>query len=474
MRNQLFKSALLLALAAVVAFAVSYILEHTQPIDGIEFKVFNPLRVFLPSSVSGGNASITPADSLIDGKMNEVDSILFAHIDHRPQDVDSTSLHSADSSRSILRDIPSEDIPAGITDYSVEGDLLSVIRAELQVAESESYNIAFIGDSFIEGDILVERFRNLLQEQYGGLGVGFVPLTSETARFRRTVKHQFSGAWQTTSALHPKKGSRLLLSGQYQEVKGPASVTYNTISKPANLSFFERATLLYEANDTIHLSVKTNEAEARRISLPPDSAVLHLTTLSEGQIHSLSLDFTSAVSGRLHGVILSGDHGVNVDNYSLRGASGLQLAGISSSLAHQLNEIRPYHLIILSYGLNVVSSKESNDSYDWYFKSMSRALQHIKELFPHSTILIMSISDRATTRGGEVHSLSGVVRLLRQQHLLAQQYRCLFFNTYGVMKEMGGIGTFVEKGWAAKDYTHMSATGGAKIADALYNGLVVK
>ena len=38
--------------------------------------------------------------------------------------------------------------------------------------------IAFLGDSFIEGDILTADFRAMLQKQSGGCGVGFVPISS--------------------------------------------------------------------------------------------------------------------------------------------------------------------------------------------------------------------------------------------------------------------------------------------------------
>ena len=38
--------------------------------------------------------------------------------------------------------------------------------------------IAVFGDSFIEADILTADLRNMLQDKYGGCGVGFVTITS--------------------------------------------------------------------------------------------------------------------------------------------------------------------------------------------------------------------------------------------------------------------------------------------------------
>ena len=55
--------------------------------------------------------------------------------------------------------------------------------------------IAYFGDSFIEADILTADLREMLQQKYGGCGVGFVTITSMTSGFRPTVRHSFSG-WQ--------------------------------------------------------------------------------------------------------------------------------------------------------------------------------------------------------------------------------------------------------------------------------------
>lgn len=56
--------------------------------------------------------------------------------------------------------------------------------------------IAYFGDSFIEGDILTADLRSLLQQKFGGRGVGYVPVTSRVAGFRPTIKHTFEG-WES-------------------------------------------------------------------------------------------------------------------------------------------------------------------------------------------------------------------------------------------------------------------------------------
>ena len=51
--------------------------------------------------------------------------------------------------------------------------------------------IAYFGDSFIEADILTADLRAMLQQKYGGWGVGFVPLNSPINGFRPTVVPTF-------------------------------------------------------------------------------------------------------------------------------------------------------------------------------------------------------------------------------------------------------------------------------------------
>ena len=39
--------------------------------------------------------------------------------------------------------------------------------------------VAYFGDSFIEGDLITDHLRRLMQDKWGGCGVGFVDIASE-------------------------------------------------------------------------------------------------------------------------------------------------------------------------------------------------------------------------------------------------------------------------------------------------------
>ena len=81
--------------------------------------------------------------------------------------------------------------------------------------------IAYLGDSFIEVDILTSSLRTLLQKKFGGSGVGYVDMAPPYADNRSTVRQRYGG-WDTHCVLD--KGqydrNRLNPSGRYFVPKG--------------------------------------------------------------------------------------------------------------------------------------------------------------------------------------------------------------------------------------------------------------
>ena len=79
---------------------------------------------------------------------------------------------------------------------------------QLETNKSAKVRIAYFGDSMTDGDMIVQDFRTYFQEKFGGQGVGFVAITSESAASRSSVTHEFSGNWKTQSYLNVKYPQR--------------------------------------------------------------------------------------------------------------------------------------------------------------------------------------------------------------------------------------------------------------------------
>lgn len=449
-RNHLYRSFGLLLIGGLLAYGLSELLVALGPIAGYQFKEFNPLS------------------DLLDTTANQSYETLSIPL-RTANDTTATELHSADStnSKGVTTDtLTPLELSSRLMDYSEGQSALRHLRAALREGRSRSVRIAFVGDSFIEGDILVAPFRQALQQRYGGKGVGYVPLTSTVARFRQSIQQRFEGAWRQTLASKSNSRTLFTLSETFATATASASTSYK-------LTNADRVTLHY-VSDTIPVAITygINGGERQHVELPASHGALAEYTFPHGAVKQFELATGGGDGTRFYGVCFDGMTGISVDNYSLRGSSGTKLTAVSSALTSQLSRFRPYDLIILSYGLNVLSPKDNNDSYEWYYDAMAKSIEHIQQLYPHATILLMSLSDRATLHEGEIHPLNGVARVLRIQHRLAQRYGLLFWNTHEAMASLGGIKGFVDKGWAAKDYTHISMAGGTQLAKLLTADLI--
>ena len=449
-RNHLYRSFGLLLIGGLLAYGLSELLVALGPIAGYQFKEFNPLS------------------DLLDTTANQSYETLSIPL-RTANDTTATELHSADStnSKGVTTDtLTPLELSSRLMDYSEGQSALRRLRAALREGRSRSVRIAFVGDSFIEGDILVAPFRQALQQRYGGKGVGYVPLTSPVARFRQSIQQRFEGAWRQTLASKSNSRTLFTLSETFATATASASTSYK-------LTNADRVTLHY-VSDTIPVAITygINGGERQHVELPASHGALAEYTFPHGAVKQFELATGGGDGTRFYGVCFDGMTGISVDNYSFRGSSGTKLTAVSSALTAQLSRFRPYDLIILSYGLNVLSPKDNNDSYEWYYDAMAKSIEHIQQLYPHATILLMSLSDRATLHEGEIHPLNGVARVLRIQHRLAQRYGLLFWNTHEAMASLGGIKGFVDKGWAAKDYTHISMAGGTQLAKLLTADLI--
>ncbi|WP_304287462.1 hypothetical protein [Porphyromonas uenonis] len=449
-RNHLYRSFGLLLIGGLLAYGLSELLVALGPIAGYQFKAFNPLS------------------DLLDTTANQSYETLSIPL-QTANDTTATELHSADSTngKGVTTDtLTPLELSSRLMDYSEGQSALRRLRAALREGRSRSVRIAFVGDSFIEGDILVAPFRQALQQRYGGKGVGYVPLTSPVARFRQSIQQRFEGAWRQTFASKSNSRTLFTLSETFATATASASTSYK-------LTNADRVTLHY-VSDTIPVAITygINGGERQHVELPASHGALAEYTFPHSAVKQFELATGGGDGTRFYGVCFDGMTGISVDNYSLRGSSGTKLTAVSSALTAQLSRFRPYDLIILSYGLNVLSPKDNNDSYEWYYDAMAKSIEHIQQLYPHATILLMSLSDRATLHEGEIHPLNGVDRVLRIQHRLAQRYGLLFWNTHEAMASLGGIKGFVDKGWAAKDYTHISMAGGTQLAKLLTADLI--
>ncbi|MDR2585327.1 MAG: hypothetical protein LBC84_03775 [Prevotellaceae bacterium] len=332
--------------------------------------------------------------------------------------------------------------------------------------------VAMLGDSFIEGDIVSADLREQLQDIYNGCGVGFVPFASAVTQYRKTIKHYFNG-WDaytnlTTGELPNDIKGRFFISCQLAVPLPGAKTTYEGVDLYQHIKSSTTASLLFvnERKSAIHLTI--NDTIVQRFT--PESSPLVQKICVEGSISKLSLRIDNPTGFYGYGVAFEDTLGVCVDNYSLRGNSGYTLKSTAQSINRQIDSIRGYDLIILQYGLNVLSPKVRN--YDYYTTNMTKVIEELQKQFPRCAILVMGIGDRGSMLNGEFVTMPAVYDLIKAQRNIAKESHVAFWSTFDAMGGAESMATFVKKGWAAKDYTHLGYSGGKHIATSLVQAII--
>lgn len=333
--------------------------------------------------------------------------------------------------------------------------------------------IAVFGDSFIEADILTADLREMLQKKFGGCGVGFVTITSMTSGYRPTVRHSFGG-WSSHSIMdsvyfdRKKQG----ISGHYFVPRQGAYVELRGQNKYASLlDTCRQATIYFYNKGEVSLSASVNRGEALARHFAPNGSLQQMRV--KGRIGSVRWNVEQADSTLFYGLAMDGEKGIIVDNFSLRGSSGLTLRSIPTQMLKDFNEQRPYDLIILQYGLNIATQRGRD--YSHYQEKLVASIEHLKECFPQSGFLLLSVGDRDyKTETGELHTMPGVKNLVRYQQNIAAESSIAFWNMFQAMGGERSMATLVHEkpSKANYDYTHINFRGGKHLAGLLYESLI--
>jgi len=378
----------------------------------------------------------------------------------------------------------------------------------LAQAGSRHVRIAYFGDSFIEGDILTMDLRNLFQSKYGGKGPGLVEINCVSSGFRRTVSTRASGwsehhanAGKFNSSLSGLAGSYFIPTGNATyEIRGQKNVFAN------HLDTMDVATVYFTPGSGLSMLGAINGGEYQSLYSAGGSAPEPTVTYTEhadssgsdsghvtrtrtvtppeqtaggsvvaksltGRVGSFRLSVSGGSGSRVYGVALDGKTGVSVDNFSMRGSAGYHLTQIPVSTLKGFNQVRPYDLVIIQFGLNVANAKQKD--YSSYIQKMGEAIDHFKAAFPNTSILIVSMGDRGK-RGsdGQIHTMPGVQELVSYERKMASDHRVAFWNLYEAMGGDGSIARMKEKKQANLDYTHINFEGGKYVAKLLFDVLV--
>jgi lysophospholipase L1-like esterase len=358
----------------------------------------------------------------------------------------------------------------------------SLRNLQMEKASNKSIRILHYGDSQIEGDRTTREIRNFFQEKYGGTGTGFqnmtpfVPMAAVAHKtdgkwvrmtsFGRQDQRQSDGRYGVTGIAN-RFNSRV--DGEYDAFINfyPRSYGYKKAREFSKFQLFhgplkDSLKISWFINDTL------NQIQLMD-TLTDDSK---LVVRASEPIKELRIEFKGA-SPDFYGISLDGKSGVNVDNISMRGSSGISFTQMDES--HFKKELSNHEiaLIILQFGGNSVPYFKTKESVKSYGQSFQRQIQLFKRLVPSASILVVGPSDMASKKGLKWLSYP-IIREVRNTMMnVAFDERVGYFDLCGFM---GGEGSMVE--WVNKspplagpDHIHFTRRGAKKVGIAIANAI---
>ncbi len=350
-----------------------------------------------------------------------------------------------------------------IEDYSFDQSGLGRLFGGVDsIKYGRTVRIAWYGDSFVEGDILIGDLRDTLQSLWGGGGVGFVPITSEVAQFKRSVKHQFRN-WNTFSIVKKtEKKPALGINGFAYLPRQDASITYEGEKYFRHTKAWTETRLFFTASSPSAFEWQMQDRAPRFEQLRPKKSGLNVWRWAGNYPGCNYLNFKFAADSNLvlYGASLESGPGIYIDNFSVRGNSGGPLKQLAPGFIRQFDAVQQYDLVVLQVGLNAVTNGLTN--IRWYQAELERTFKHLRACFPNKPILIVSVGDRGGKIGTELATMVSVPHIVAMQRDLARRHGFLFYDLF---HGMGGPGTMIRYSMqhprlANTDYTHLTHEGG--------------
>ena len=353
-----------------------------------------------------------------------------------------------------------------------------------QVAnEKAKIHVLHYGDSQIEGDRMTAYIRQMIQNQFGGNGPGLVPAVNvyNTVAFKQSYSDNFMrytcfggkklknkryGAMGSAARFAPELDSAGMAARTVEEEAwieiaphksaysrardfNNVKMFYNSCLRPCGLKVFQNGKLIHE--DSLNTDGKAHTVELKFVTTPG----------------KLKFVFSSIASPTISGFSLEGDFGVQVSNIGMRGSSGTIFGSMDQALLGKMYAELNTELIILQFGGNSVPSFLDSSSVRAYARYMKGQINTLKKLCPSAAILFIGPSDMSKLNNGVFVTyplLPYCVSLLKKTVV---ENGAGYWDLYAAMGGQNSMPSWVEKGYAGKDYVHFSNRG-ASIASQLF------
>ena len=342
---------------------------------------------------------------------------------------------------------------------------MAAFYAALDSASTQPVRVVHYGDSQIEEDRITNVLRERWQKQYGGGGVGLLPLHQTIPT--RTIRQWLSinGVVQTA-----QKGPKRYLVYGLRSMRLADSDDYGVMGQVAVMD----STLVAGSEDIV-MNIEPIDkkrkphnyfSRVRLLTSLPDSLLVLPDSTTHYQLH---------LQGKknVYGVSLETPTGVIVDNIPMRGCSGTIFTKIDSTQLSDFYRETNTRLIILQFGGNMIPQTENPSTISGYVRSTLRQqIRYIRACAPQASILFIGPSDMSTRIDGEMSTYPLLPYMDKLLKKMAEEEQIAYWSMYDAMGGKNSMVHWVEVGLAGSDYVHFTRAGANKVGKILYEWLM--
>ena len=339
-----------------------------------------------------------------------------------------------------------------ITDSRI---FLGAFYQSLTTTNTRKVRIVHYGDSQIEEDRMSSQIREVLQDRFGGAGVGLMPLAQTIPS--RSVKQTLIMNSKTIT---------------------PQTLTRNIVYGPKRM---QRSDGLYGAMGQVAFmndSLVSGSEHLTLICTPTDHRPRYtqVKLFADSSIHHEQYGDTISLQGKgaVYGISQESSTGIIVDNIPMRGCLGLVFNKIDSTQLTHFYRNENVTLIIMQFGGNAIPFNEKTSTIQSIVRGLRQQVRYIQSCAPHASILFIGPSDMLTTIDGVEQSYPMVSYMDRLLHKMALEEHIAYFSLFRWMGGNGSMARWKEIGLAGSDGIHFMRSGARKAGNAVAEWLVEK
>lgn len=339
-----------------------------------------------------------------------------------------------------------------------------------------SYHILHYGDSQIEGDRITALFRQKMQERFGGQGAGLIPALQVIPTFSvgqtadGSISRYLISGMHAQSASHRKYG----LLGQFGDLNGNAMISVSSRSWKQtydNVKEFTQVRVFVGKPEQFILNLTTGGKTIEPTNIQTENGSRIYQWKFAEAIKKFSLSMSG--SAYIYGMSMDGDYGLTVDNIPFRGSSGTFFTSIdSASMGSMMRNLRT-NLVFLQFGGNTVPVINGEKSINDYKERMAKQIRTFQNIYPEAKIVLIGPSDMTTKVNGRLQTYPWLARFIKALKETAVENNAGYWDLYQVMGGENSMIAWVNNSLASSDYIHLNTKGSNKIAELLFESMML-